>query len=112
VIVIKIADHNDRRYRKGMASIVRRIRSEATIRSIPIDPVTTKSVRNTLSGIVKNKEHIAGVVVRIFPSLGWKMPPTRERRPWVSEGWNMVIFDAVAIGLAYLENSPVDMPSS
>jgi hypothetical protein len=61
--------------------------------------VTTKWMRNTLGGIAKNKEHIAGAVVRTFPSLGWKMPPTRERKPWVSEEWNMAIFDAVAIGL-------------
>jgi hypothetical protein len=112
VIVIKIADHNDRQYRGGMAANVRCIRSEAATRSIPIDRVTTKWVRNTLGGFAKNKEHVAGVVVRTFPSLGWKMPPTRERKPWISEGWNMAIFDAIAIGLAYLEKSPVDAPTS
>jgi hypothetical protein len=111
VIVIKIADHNDRQYRRGMASIVRYIRSEAAARSIPIDRVTTKCVRNALGDSAKNKEQMARLVVQVFPSLGWKLPPTRERKPWVSEGWNMTIFDAVAIGLAYLEKSQMDMPS-
>lgn len=112
VIVIKIANHNDKRYRRGMASIVRCICGEAATRSIPIAHVTTKWVRNALGGSVGNKEHIARLVVQTFPSLSWKLPPTRERKPWVSEGWNMAIFDAVAIGLAYLEKSPVDAPVS
>lgn len=112
VIVIKIADHNDKQYRRDMASIVRCICGEAATQSIPIARVTTKWVRNALGGNVRNKEDIARLVVQSFPSLGWKLPPTRERRPWVSEGWNMAIFDAVAIGLAYLEKSSVDAPVS
>jgi hypothetical protein len=110
VIVIKIAVHNDVRYRGGIAAIVRCIRREAAARSIPVDRVTTAWVRNELGGSTRNKEYIARLVIQTFPSLAWKLPPTRERKPWVSEGWNMVIFDAVAAGLAYLEKSPVDVP--
>jgi hypothetical protein len=54
VIIIKIADHNDKRYRRGMASIVRCMCSEAATRSIPIARVTTKWVRSALGGSVGN----------------------------------------------------------
>jgi hypothetical protein len=111
VIVIKIATHNDRKYRGGMAAIVRRIRQEASVRSIPIDRVTVEWVRSLLGGGTGNKEYIAQFVIQAFPSLSWKLPPTRERKPWISEGWNMAVFDAVAVGLAYLEKSRIDLPS-
>lgn len=110
VVVIKIARHNDMQYRGSMAVIAKCIRREATARSIPVDRVTTEWVCNALGGTARNKEDIAREVIQIFPSLSWKLPPTREHKPWVSEGWNMAIFDAVAVGLAYLGNSSVNVP--
>lgn len=109
VIVIKLAVHNDRRHRGGMAAIVRCIRNEARLRSILVDRVTTEWVRNAIGAGARNKEYIARLMIQAFPSLGWKLPPTRERKPWISEGWNMAIFDAVAIGLAYIHKSPIDV---
>jgi hypothetical protein len=110
-IVIKIANQNDRRYRCGMAATIKCIRREAAARSIPVDRVASDWVRNVLDANARNKEHIARLVIQTFPSLSWKLPPTRERKPWVSEGWNMAIFDAVAIGLAYIGESPVHVPT-
>ncbi len=110
VIVIKVAAHHDKRYRDGMVANVRRLRQEASAHSIPVDRISADWVRSALGGSAMNKEQIARMLIRTFPALGWKLPPTRERKPWVSEGWNMAIFDAVAIGLAYLENAPVDVP--
>lgn len=110
VIVIKIAAHHDKRYHRGMAASVRCLRKEASAQSIPVDRITAECVRSALGGSAMNKEQIARMLIRTFPALGWKLPPTREGKPWVSEGWNMAIFDAVAIGLAYLEKAPVDVP--
>lgn len=111
VIVIKLATHNDRQYRAGMASSVGHIRRAASAWSIPVDRATAVWVRSALGGSARNKEHIAQLVILTFPSLIWKLPPARERKPWVSEGWNMAIFDAVAVGLAYLGESDIDVPS-
>jgi hypothetical protein len=42
-----------------------------------------------------------------FPLLAWKLP--RERKAWQTEQWNMPIFDAAALGLAYLLEKPREL---
>lgn len=112
VIVVKVADHHDPRLRRGVAPIMRCIRREAKLQSVPVDRVTTEWVRNALGGSLRSKEQVAAFVAHVFPLLVWKLPPSRERKPWVTEGWNMAIFDAVAIGLAYSKDARLDTHSS
>jgi hypothetical protein len=85
-----------------MIALLRSIENEAAERPIHVHHVDTQSVRSALGG-AKNKERAAAIVVEAFPSLKWKRPPTREHKPWVSEGWNMAVLDAVAVGLAYMK---------
>lgn len=51
----------------------------------------------------KTKHKIASVLAEDFPVLAWKLPP--PRRNYDHEHWNMPMFDAVALGVAYFSHS-------
>lgn len=57
----------------------------------------------------KTKQQIASVLAQDFPALAWKLPPPREN--YDHEHWNMPIFDAVAIGVAYFSNAKENPPT-
>jgi hypothetical protein len=46
------------------------------------------------------KHEIASTLAEWFIELAWKLPA--KRKPWQSENYQMVIFDAVATGAAFL----------
>lgn len=68
-----------------------------------MESVTVHEVRCAFRESGKTKEPIAATIAQTFPELQWKVPP--KRKAWISEGHNMVIFDAAATGLAYLARS-------
>ena len=105
VIVVRLPGHKNLLHLNGVKSNLRIIRTEAARRSIPMESVTVHEVRHAFHKSGKTKEDIATAVVRAFPELQWKLPP--KRKPWTSEGHNMVVFDATATGLAYLARSDV-----
>jgi hypothetical protein len=105
VIVVKEPAHKNSHYWNGVTVIQHAIRFEAERLSIRIAPVTVDEVRFAFPGVGRVKEHVAAAVARRFPELQWRLPPRREHRPWVSEGWNMVMFDAVATGVAFMARS-------
>jgi hypothetical protein len=43
------------------------------------------------------KHQVAQLIAELFEELSWKVPP--KRKPWHSESYNTVIFDAAATGL-------------
>jgi hypothetical protein len=45
---------------------------------------------------------VASLLSQKFPELGWKLP--RPRKAWETEYREMSIFDAAAIGIAYLKS--------
>jgi hypothetical protein len=47
----------------------------------------------------KSKYERARLIVASFPVLATRLPP--KRRAWQSEHYQLIIFDAVALGLAY-----------
>ena len=100
VIVVRRPSHRNPRHRNGVQSILRVIRREATRRSIQMKFVTISEIRHVFRESGATKELIATATTRTFPELQWKMPP--KRKPWTSEGHNMVIFDATATGIAFL----------
>lgn len=51
----------------------------------------------------KTKQQRASLLAQEFPVLEWKLPP--PRRNYDHEHWNMPIFDAVALGVAYFSSS-------
>lgn len=103
VIVVRPSNHQNRLHRRGVQSIHRVIRREAARRSIPVEPVTVHEIRCAFGDSGKTKENIAAAVAKIFPDMHWKVPP--KRKPWISEGHNMAVFDATATALAYLARS-------
>jgi hypothetical protein len=100
VIVVRRPGHRNPRHRNGVQSILRVIRKEATRRSIQMEPVAISEIQRVFRESGATKEIIATAITKIFPELQWKVPP--KRKPWVSEGHNMVIFDAAATGIAFL----------
>jgi hypothetical protein len=46
-----------------------------------------------------SKYTIAAHVALVFPELTWKLPPVRKA--WMNEAHTAIIFDAIALGLAY-----------
>jgi hypothetical protein len=103
VIVVRRPGHKSALHLNGVRSNLRIIRMEAARRSIPMDFVTVHEVRRAFHESSTSKEVIAAAIVKTFPELNWKLPP--KRKPWTSEGHNMVIFDATANGLAFLARS-------
>ncbi len=103
MIVFKLATHNDSRYRPGMIPTVECMRDEAERQSISVECVTIAWVQDALATHPKTKAQIAAFVAQTYPDLDYRLPPTR--RPWIPEGWSMVVFDAIATGLASLEHS-------
>ncbi len=108
MIVFKLAVHNDHRYRPGMIPTVECMRDEAKRHSIPVECVTLAQVQNALATHPKTKAQIAAFVAQAFPNLSHKLPP--ERKPWIPEGWSMAAFDAIALGLACLQNLSAKSP--
>jgi len=99
---IKTSDkHSSRR----LAPIVRAVRGEvsrggAAWRILGADAVRAffREYRAT------NKVEIASTLAEWYPNLAWKLPP--KRKPWQSEDHRMSVFDAAALGTAYLALQP------
>jgi hypothetical protein len=103
VIVVRRPSHRNALHLDGVKLNLKVIRAEGVRLSIPMESVAVHEVRSTFHQSGRNKELIAAIIAERFPELQWKLPP--KRRPWISEGHNMVIFDATATGLAYLARS-------
>jgi hypothetical protein len=110
VIVVRRPGHKNLRHRSGVNSNLRIIRTEAALQSVPMESANSHEVKHVFHESGKTKEDIAAAVVQAFPELRWKLPP--KRKPWTSESHNMVIFDAMAVGLAYLARSDINGRSS
>lgn len=52
----------------------------------------------------RTKEEIACAIVGIFPELLVRLPPKRKK--WQPEAHRMIIFDAIATGIAYWQRPP------
>ena len=100
VIVVRPPAHKQSFHLNGAKANLRAIRTEADRRSIRTESVTIYEVRCLFHERDATKDSIAFRVAQTFPELHWKLPP--RRKPWTSEGHNMVIFDAAATGLSYL----------
>jgi hypothetical protein len=53
----------------------------------------------------KNKYEIAITIAKRFPELAPRLP--RFRKPWMSEDYRMSIFDAVALGIRFVNQERV-----
>lgn len=71
------------------------------IRCVPV--LRVKKVFRTFGA--HTKQEIAHAVAQQLPELAPELP--RYRKPWMSEGSQMAIFDAAALALAYFHSRPL-----
>jgi len=100
VIIVRCPGQRSLHHRNGVLSFIQIIRIESARQLIPMESMTLDEVKCVFRASGRTKEHIAATIAQMFPELHWKLPP--KRKPWISEGYNMVIFDATATGLAYM----------
>jgi hypothetical protein len=81
------------------------LQKEALERGIPVRFVTPGDARKPFAGHNHNKHEIASALAQQLPALASKLPP--KRKIWQSEDYRMSIFDAAALGIAYLSRRNV-----
>jgi len=110
VIVVRIANRGSRDGSSGLKRILRAIRRESSVRSIPLCRIGRKGVLQAFRIFRGNKYEIAVMLSQLFPDLHWKLPPKREF--YDGEHPRMIVFDAVAAGFAYwqLNSEEVSQP--
>lgn len=86
---------------KAIDLVTRAIIRQVRQRDTAIRIVSTRTVRHFFArhGCTRKYE-IATTLAKRFPDLHWKLPP--KRKLWQSEDYRMSIFDAAAVGVAYL----------
>lgn len=87
---------------KTLGLALRTIFSEAELRQIPVCTMSREEVKEAFRahGAI-TKDDIAWVLVGYFPELLTRLPVRRGK--YRSESHRMIIFDAIATGIAYLQ---------
>ena len=89
--------------------LIRQIKRDAEGYSIPVVMISQDEVRKAFHLPKRtSKYRIASVVARKFPELRLKLPV--GRKAWEPELHGVIIFDAIAAGLAYLQPDGVGAP--
>ena len=89
--------------------LLRQIKREAEGYSIPVVMISQAEIRMAFHLPKRSSKYkIAAVIAQRVPELRVKLPA--ERRAWEPELHSMIIFDAIAAGLAYLEPEGVSDP--
>jgi hypothetical protein len=79
----------------------RALRNEGLRRSIQTVVVAERTLRKFFGQKGKNGKYtVALLLVNRFPELAWKLPP--RRKAWQPEPWSLSLFDALALGVAYI----------
>lgn len=103
-IVIRRRDGKGTSARRTVAEIVAKLRVEARQRSISCHFVSATEVRRFFARHGEATKHAtAALLAEWYPDLAWKLPP--KRRPWESERYNTLVFDAAATAVAFLARS-------
>jgi hypothetical protein len=103
-IVFRKMSPRSGRNRPKTRKLVRLMRRACREPSLRVALVSETQLRNCFKiRDAKTKHEIASVLAKDFPVLAWKLPP--PRRNYDHEHWNMPMFDAVALGVAYFSNS-------
>jgi hypothetical protein len=95
MIVVRRLRQRNLSDRRATVEALKQVRTVAEERAIPIENITNDEVRLAFQqDAPRNKDGIAAAVAKIFPELRWKLP--KVRKPWMSESYHMIMFDAVA----------------
>jgi len=88
-----------------IGAIQQGILMEARRRCIECSVVEAKHVREFFGQYgCKAKYEVASILAEWFEDLAWQLPP--RRRIWQSEAHAMLLFDAAAAGVTYLDVGP------
>lgn len=83
-----------------MRALVEMTKSEAIVHSVQIRLLRDAKVRESFRHMdCETRSEIAEALARIFPELASHVPP--KRRAWQAEHPRMIVFDAIALGLAH-----------
>ncbi|HTV55286.1 MAG TPA: hypothetical protein VMI06_10250 [Terriglobia bacterium] len=84
----------------GMLRTSTLVRRQAALGAIPCEFVGPKGIARLFQVLsVSNKYEMAAAAADIYQEILWKLPPGRKR--WQTEPRAMLVFDALAAGLAY-----------
>jgi len=110
VVVLKKVGHASKM--KKRRSVILAVKRKLAKRFIDVHMVERADVRQRFreSGN-RTKYQIASTIAQMFPELRLKLPP--KRRPWQTEHYNIAIFDAISLALAYRSQCrvPADTPA-
>jgi len=100
VVVIRKPRIHSLETSRRVGDVINTIRIEAKRRSANVHVVNAKTVKKffTQSGLT-SKDEIAPILAERFEEIAWKLP--KKRKKWQSERYNMLIFDALATGVAF-----------
>jgi hypothetical protein len=109
-VVVRTRKYHSTVNNNKFLAIVAAIRTEAKKGSTKFYILTTHQVRDrfALRGQV-NKHDIATSLANQFEELSWKLP--RRRKVFQSEVPAMLVFDALATGIAFVERQASPSPS-
>jgi predicted glycoside hydrolase/deacetylase ChbG (UPF0249 family) len=82
------------------SELVRKVLQFSAEAQIPITFIDSDDIRSFFSG--RPKYEIAQLVAHRFPEMAWKLPS--KRKPWQPESERQSVFDAVSVGLYFLES--------
>jgi hypothetical protein len=100
-LILRKIKRRSRRDKARTRTATRFIRISANRASIPVHPVRDKELQHIFHPHdAVTKAQIAEFLARFFPELASRVP--EARKAWDSESWNMAIFDAAALAVAYL----------
>jgi len=89
--------------------LLRQIKRDAEEYSTPFTMISQAEIRRAFHLPKRGSKYkIASVIAQRFPELRVKLPA--ERRAWEPELHSMIVFDAIAAGLAYLQPDGISEP--
>jgi hypothetical protein len=111
VVVVRVRKYHTDIQNKKFLAVVAAIRAETRRNSKELFVLTTRQVRDHFAyrGQV-TKHDIAASLANQFEELSWKLP--RRRKAYQSEAPAMLVFDALANGMAFVEKQTPPSSSS
>ena len=103
VVVVRDRERNSAVEKRRLARIVRVIRKATEKNSARFTMLSSRKLKAHFRSYGPTTKHsIASFVAQMFEEISWKLP--NRRKPYESESPAMVVFDAVATGVAYFDN--------
>ena len=100
-VVSQEVDHFKKILINKSAPVANVVREEAKRHGSMWQTLEARTVRSFFRNHdATNKAEIASTLAEWYPDIAWKLPP--KRKPWQSEDYRMSVFDAAALGTAYL----------